>query len=140
MPMMKIGTSYYKQIPRPVYLIQGNAIRNGESAPIQGKPHGKVAVAADQTREGESIFVTLNGWREKASQVARVKKMDSVFAIGVLKTKNLSGTTYYDMDVDFIGVSGMGLEDRQMDLGSPQEEMQRTRQLWQRIQDEEYVI
>lgn len=138
--MMQVGTNYYKQLPQPVYFLQGNAIRNGEYAPIQGKPHGKVAVAAAQTKNGESIFVTLNGWREKADQVARVKKMDSVFATGVLKTKNLNGTTYYDMDVEFIGISGMGLENRKLDLECPLEEMERTRQLWQRMQDEEYVV
>lgn len=140
MPMLKIGTSYYKQMPRPIYLIQGNAIRNGEYAPIQGKPHGKVAVAADQSRDGESTFVTLNGWREKAEQVADVKKMDSVLAIGVLKSKTLGGITYYDMDVDFLGISGMRL-DQFAETDPPDdgswEDIQQTRNLWQRMQEEE---
>ena len=133
MPMMKIGTSYYKQAPRPIYLLQGNAIRDGEYAPILGKPHGKVAVAAEQRKDGESIFVTLNGWRDKATQVAQVKKMDSVFAIGVLKTKNLSGTTYYDMDVDFLGISGMGTQEEAPPDEQQWEDMQHTRELWQRM-------
>ena len=138
--MMQVGTNYYKQLPQPVYFIQGNAIRNGEYAPIQGKPHGKVAVAAAQTKEGESIFVTLNGWREKADQVARVKKMDSVFAVGILKIKKLGGATYYDMDVEFIGISGMGLENRVLDLDCLPEEMERTRRLWKQIQDEKAMM
>ena len=140
MPMLKIGTSYYKQSPRPIYLIQGNAIRDGEYAPIQGKPHGKVAVAADQTKDGESVFITLNGWRDKADQVAGVKKMDSILAVGVLKTKTLGGVTYHDMDVDFVGISGMGLAEKKREDVAPQEELKQTMQLWQRIQNEEYVI
>ena len=146
MPMMKFGTSYYKGQARPVYLLQGTAIRNGEHAPVQGKPHGKVAVAAAQTREGETIFVTLNGWRDKAHQVARVKKMDSLFAIGVLKQKVSGGITYYDLDVDFLCVSGespsipFAEEPEPEEIfpsGEQWEDMQRTRELWQRVQGEE---
>ena len=138
MPMMKIGVSYYKQMARPIYLIQGNAIRNGEHAPIQGKPHGKLPVAADKTRDGESIFITLNGWREKAEQVARVRKMDSVLAIGVLKQKELGGITYYDMDVDFLAVSGTGLEEEGEEGDQKlREDMERTRQLWYQMREEE---
>lgn len=141
MAMLKIGVSYYKQMPRPVYLIQGNAIRNGEYAPIQGKPHGKAAVAADQTKNGESVFVTLNGWRDKADQVARIKKMDSILAIGVLKTKTLGSATYYDMDVDFVGISGMGLGGiKREEARNEDEDMERTRELWRRMQEEEAVI
>ena len=149
MPMFKIGVSYYKGQSRPVCLLQGVAIRDGEHAPIQGKPHAKVAVAADQTREGETIFVTLNGWRDKANVVARVRKMDSLLAIGVLKQKLCGGVTYYDLDVDFLCRSGSGFPGAGVGGFPPEEDsptsgewedMQHTRALWQRLQEEEAVV
>lgn len=149
MPMLKIGVSHYKGQTRPICLIQGTAIRNGEHAPIQGKPHGKTVVAAAQPREGETTFVTLNGWRDKAETVARVRKMDSVLAIGVLKEKQVAGIIYYDLDVDFLCVSGgffpaVPAETLLTAPISPScgqwEDMQHTRALWQRLQEEEEAV
>ena len=107
MPLIKIGTSYYNGADRPVYLLQGNATRDGEQAPINGKDHGKVSVAALQTADGSTVFVTVNGWREKAADVAAVEKMDSVLAVGALKTREYNGKKYYDLDADFICISGV---------------------------------
>lgn len=107
MPMLKIGASYYNGEERPVYLLQGNATRDGEWAPVNGKDHGKVSVAAAQTPNGDTIFVTINGWREKAKDVAAILKMDSVLAVGVLKARDYNDKKYYDLDADFICVSGL---------------------------------
>lgn len=112
MPLHKLGTSYYNGAERPLYLLQGNATRDGEWAPVNGKDHGKVSVAAAQTEDGNTLFVTVNGWREKAMDVADVRKMDSVLAIGTLKAREYNGKKYYDLDADFIclsGVSGGGI-------------------------------
>ena len=146
--MMKVGISYYKEQARPIYLIQGTAIRDGESGPIQGKPHAKVVVAAEQSRDGATVFVTLNGWRDKAGPISRVRKMDSLLAVGVLKEKKLGGTAFYDLDVDFVCISGTGLEayraepeEHTLPPGPEQwEDMQHTRALWQRIQQEEVMV
>lgn len=115
MPLYKIGKSYYNGAERPIYLVQGNATRDGEWAPINGKDHGKVSVAAAQTEAGDTVYVTINGWREKAIDVADVRKMDSVLAIGTLKSRDYNGKKYYDLDADFIclsGVSGGGSVER----------------------------
>lgn len=106
MPMVKIGTSHYNGKESPVYLLQGNATRDGEWAPVNGKDHGKVSVAAAQDATGDTVFVTINGWRDKAADVADVRKMDSVLAIGTLKIRDYNGKQYYDLDADFICLSG----------------------------------
>ena len=108
MPMLKIGKTYYNDEERPLYLVQGNAIRDGEDAPVKGRDHAKVSVAAAQGPDGSSIFVTVNGWRGRAGDVAAVRKQDSVLAIGVLKKREYDGRYYYDLDADFITVSGVG--------------------------------
>lgn len=107
MPLYKIGRSYYGGAERPIYLLQGNATRDGEWAPVNDKDHGKVSVAAAQTEAGDTVFVTVNGWREKAMDVADVRKMDSVLAIGTLKVREYNGKKYYDLDADFICLSGV---------------------------------
>ena len=104
MPMIKIGKTYYNDEERPIYLIQGNATRDGEDAPVKGKDHGKVSLAAAQTQGGDTIFVTVNGWRSRAGEVASIRKMDSVLAIGVLKKREYEGRYYYDLDADFVAV------------------------------------
>lgn len=108
MPMIKIGKTYYNDEERPIYLIQGNAVRDGEDAPVKGKDHGKVSLAASQTPNNDTIFVTVNGWRSRAGEVAAIRKMDSVLAIGVLKKREYEGRYYYDLDADFVSVSGAG--------------------------------
>lgn len=107
MPMIKIGASYYNGSERPIYLIQGNAVRDGEDAPVKGKAHAKVSVAAAQRKDESTLFVTVNGWRDRAEEVAAVRKMDSVLAIGILKKREYNGNYYYDLDADFIAISGV---------------------------------
>ena len=104
--LVKLGNTYYNGKARPVYLLQGNAIRDGEDAPVNGKDHAKVSVAAAQTEDNKTVFVTVNGWRNRAAEVASIQKMDSVLVIGVLKKREYNGNFYYDMDADFIATSG----------------------------------
>lgn len=106
MPMIKIGARYYNGNETPIYLIQGNATRDAENAPIKGKPHAKVSVAAATLKDESTLFVTVNGWRDRAEEVAVISKMDSVLAIGTLKKREYNGNFYYDMDADFIITSG----------------------------------
>ena len=72
--------------------------------------------------------------------------MDSLFAVGVLKQKVSGGITYYDLDVDFLCVSGESPSipfaeepepEEMFPSGEQWEDMQRTRELWQRVQGEE---
>lgn len=109
MSLTKIGKTYYNGEERPVYLLQGNAVRDGEESPINGTPHAKVSVAAQQREDGSTLFVTVNGWRDRAAQVAAVQKMDSVLAVGVLKKRDYNGKDYLDLDADFIAISGAGI-------------------------------
>ncbi len=113
MPLIKIGKDHYNGEERPIYLLQGNAVRGAEWAPVNDKPHAKVSVAAQQGADGETIFVNVNGWRDRADQVAEIAKLDSVLAVGVLKKREYNGRTYYDLDADFISISGAGLLDRE---------------------------
>ena len=106
MAMIKIGARYYNGSETPIYLIQGNATRDAENAPIKGKPHAKVSVAAATLKDESTLFVTVNGWRDRAEEVAVICKMDSVLAIGALKKREYNGNFYYDLDADFIITSG----------------------------------
>ena len=108
MPILKIGKTYYEGQERPIYLLQGNATRDGEDAPVKGKDHAKVSVAVSQDADGDTLFVTVNGWRGRAGDVAAVRKMDSVLAIGPLKKREYNGNFYYDLDADFVCVAGVG--------------------------------
>ena len=118
MPLIKIGKAYYNEEEKPIYLLQGNATRDGEWAPVKGKDHGKVSVAAYQTQDGSTVFVTVNGWRGRAGEVAAIRKMDSVLAVGVLKKREYEGRYYYDLDADFVSVSGVGGVKRRGNDGS----------------------
>lgn len=112
MPLIKIGKAYYNDEERPIYLLQGNATKDAEWAPVNDKPHAKVSVAAQESPDGGTMFVNVNGWRAQADQVARISKRDSILAIGVLKKREYNGKFYYDLDADFVVLSGAGLTDR----------------------------
>ena len=109
MALYKIGKSYYNNEERPICLLQGNAVRDAENKPVKGKDHGKVTVAAQTNAAGDTMFVTVNGWRDRAAEVMSIQKMDSVLAVGVLKTREYNGAKYYDLDADFICISGTNL-------------------------------
>lgn len=112
MPLIKIGKAYYNDEERPIYLLQGNATKDAEWAPVNDKPHAKVSVAAQESPDGGTLFVNVNGWRAQADQVARISKRDSILAIGVLKKREYNEKFYYDLDADFVALSGAGLTDR----------------------------
>lgn len=113
MPLTKLGKTYYNDEERTVYLLQGTATKDAEWAPVNDKPHAKVSIAAQTGPDGETIYVNLNGWRDRAEQVAEIAKRDSVLAVGVLKRREYNGKLYYDLDADFVALSGAGLIDRE---------------------------
>ena len=94
MAMVKIGKTYYLDQPKDVYLICGNAVRDGEIFDAKGNDLGKVTVAA-------------------------VRKMDCVLAIGALSKSEYNEKTYYDLDVDFIAVSGVKRGGAAQDFSAP---------------------
>lgn len=108
MALFKIGKTFVNGLPKDNYLLQGRAIKDGETSPVNGKEHSRVSVVALETEQGETIFVTLNGWRERTPDVAAVRKGDAVFAIGTLSTREYNGKTYYDLDANFCITSGTG--------------------------------
>ena len=109
MALFKIGETWYNDVSKPMYLLQGNATKDGENAPVNGKDHGRVSVAAHTTKDGDTIYVTVNGWRRRAAEVAAVRKGESVFAIGPMNVREYNGRNYYDLDADFLSVSGAGV-------------------------------
>lgn len=108
MPLIKAGKIWYNGVPGPAYLLVGVATKNAEDAPINGKDHAKVSIAAGETENGESLYVTVNGWRARAKDVLVVAKGDSVLAFGKLQTREYKEKLYYDLDCDFIVRSGYG--------------------------------
>lgn len=108
MPMIKIGQQTVNDTVYPLYLLQGNATRDAESKPVNGKEHTVVGIAASENKEGKTVFVNLNGWRKTAAAVGTVRKGDSVLAVGALKSRDYNGQTYYDLDADFVVKSGAG--------------------------------
>ena len=120
MALFKIGTAYINSESFPVYLCCGNAVRDGEDAPIKGKPHSKVSVAAVENEDGSTVFVQINGWRKRASDVAAVRKGDTVMAVGRLMSRESEGKTYFDLDAEYISVGGVpGRKRAQAPLDAP---------------------
>ena len=105
--LTKLGSTFYNGEERPVYILQGTATQDGEWTPINGKDHGKVSVAALNHKDGSTTFVSVNGWRDIARDIASIRKRDSVLAIGVLKVREYNGKKYYDLDADYVSLSGV---------------------------------
>lgn len=108
MPILKIGANYVNGNEIPIYLVNGNATRDAELAPINGNDHAKVSVAAKDFPDGSTMFVNVNGWRSVAADVGAIRKMDNVLAIGTLKSREYNGKKYYDLDATFVCISGVG--------------------------------
>ena len=108
MALCKIGTAYINETPYPVYLLQGNATRDGESRPVSGKPHSQVSIAAKTEHDGSTIFVTVNCWRNNAALLTRVHKGDSLLCVGAMKERTYNDKIYYDLDADFVCMNGAG--------------------------------
>ena len=106
MALLKAGKIWYNGTPKQAYILVGVAARNAEDAPINGKEHAKVSVAAGETENGDSLFVTVNGWRARARDVMTVLKGNAVLAFGAMKIREYNGRNYYDLDCDFIATSG----------------------------------
>jgi len=109
MPMLKIGTSVYNDKATPVYLMQGNATKDAESKPINEKHHAVVGIAAAEDAQGNTIYVSLNGWGKMADLVLPIQKGDGVLAIGRLKEREYQGKKYYDLDASFVCMNGAGI-------------------------------
>lgn len=119
MPMVKIGKTFYNDQSKDVYLVCGNAARDAEMFDAKGKDLAKVTVAAQEREDGNTLFVRLCGWRGKAKDVAAVRKMDCVLAVGALSKSEYNEKTYYDLDVDFISVSGVKRGGAAQDFSAP---------------------
>ena len=119
MAMVKIGKTFYNDQPKDVYLICGNAVRDGETFDAKGNALGKVNVAAQEREDGNTLFVQLCGWRGKAKDVAAVRKMDCVLAVGALSKREYNDKMYYDLDVDFIAISGVKRGGAAQDFSAP---------------------
>lgn len=107
MAIIKIGKSIVNNNEVNIYLMHGNAVRDGEFKEVNGKELGKVTIAAKQLEDGSTMFVTVNGWRFKARDVAAIRKMDSCLVIGSLTSRTHNDKQYWDMDADFVVVSGV---------------------------------
>ena len=117
MPMIKVGTSSYGDTVSPVYMMQGNATRDAEYKPVNGKDHAVVGIAASEDSNGKTVFVSLNGWRGHYRDVMAIQKGDSILAFGRLKVREWEGRKYYDLDADFVVKSGvMSLDAPPVDL------------------------
>lgn len=107
MPLIKIGKDYYNGRSSDLYLMQGKAMRDAEIKTERGP--AKVSIAAATSEDGSTLFVNLNGWRDRKNEVAGIKKFDSVLAVGALSQREYNGTTHIDMDADFVAISGAGI-------------------------------
>ena len=107
MALCKLGMTLSGNTMLPVYLVSGNAVRDGEAPPAGSKRPAKVTVVAQNKEDGESVFIAINGWRDRAAYVMAVRKGDSILCIGPMKTREYNGKTYVDVDADFIVRSGV---------------------------------
>jgi len=102
----KIGTNCHKGQTFAVYLATGNAGRDAEDKPVNGKAHAVFSLPVKENPDGTTMWVNVNGWRSMYASVAAVRKGDSVLVIGQLKKREYNGKDYYDLDADFCAVSG----------------------------------
>ena len=109
MALLKLCKQWYGDKSKDIYLLQGTAARDAEDAPVGGKDHAKVSIAAVQNQDGTTVWVNLNGWRDRAADILNIRKGDSVFAIGAFSQREYNGKAYYDMDADFLSISGTGI-------------------------------
>lgn len=107
MAICKLCMSLSGNAMRPIYLVSGNAVRDGEAPPVGSKRPSKVTIAAQNKEDGETIFISINGWRDRAADVMAVRKGDSVLCIGPLTTNEYNGKSYVNVDADFIIRSGV---------------------------------
>lgn len=119
MPIMKLGDNYYKGEQKPIFLIQGVAVKDAEERPVNGMPHSRVAVSIGHDADGNSLYITVNGWRDRSNDVSVVRKMDSIIAVGRMDTRMYGDKEYQDLDADFICVSGGRPRKHSRDTGRP---------------------
>jgi|GEM_PF-1237514 len=109
MPMIKVGASTYNDAATPIYLMQGNATRDAEDKPVKNMAHAVVGIAAAEDKNGDTVYVNLNGWRQNYAAVRNIRKGDSILAVGRFKKREYNGKDYYDLDADFVCKCGAGL-------------------------------
>lgn len=102
MALCKLGMNNINGVMYPVYLVSGNAVRDGEAPPAGSKRPAKVTVVATTKEDGETVFMAINGWRERAEDIMAVRKGDSILCIGPMKTNEYNGKTYLSVDAEFI--------------------------------------
>lgn len=102
MALCKLGMNNINGVMYPVYLVSGNAVRDGEAPPAGSKRPAKVTVAATTKEDGETVFIAINGWRDRAEDIMAVRKGDSILCIGPMKSREYNGKTYVDVDAEFI--------------------------------------
>lgn len=102
MALCKLGMNNINGVMYPVYLVSGNAVRDGEAPPAGSKRPAKVTVVATTKEDGETVFMAINGWRERAEDIMAVRKGDSILCIGPMKSREYNGKTYVDIDAEFI--------------------------------------
>lgn len=102
MALCKLGMNNINGVMYPVYLVSGNAVRDGEAPPVGSKRPAKVTVAATTKEDGETVFIAINGWRDRAEDIMAVRKGDSILCIGPMKSREYNGKTYVDVDAEFI--------------------------------------
>ena len=102
MALCKLGMNNINGVMYPVYLVSGNAVRDGEAPPAGSKRPAKVTVAATTKEDGETVFIAINGWRDRAEDIMAVRKGDSILCIGPMKSREYNGKTYVDIDAEFI--------------------------------------
>ena len=108
MALCKLGMNNINGVMYPVYLVSGNAVRDGEAPPAGSKRPAKVTVAAQTKEDGETVFIAINGWRDRAEDIMAVRKGDSILCIGPMKSREYNGKTYVDVDAEFICRSSVG--------------------------------
>lgn len=104
--IIKAGKTYFNGNAQDVYMVQGRASRDGERRAAGEKMLGTVSLACGDREDGSATWIDLNGWRDALDTVANIRKGDQVFAVGVLRSREHNGNTYYALDADFVAVMG----------------------------------
>jgi len=66
-----------------------------------------LVIGKDDTKEQgkQSTFANCECWRELAEYAENIKKGDTVFAIGIIKTREYNGNTYTTLTADWLNIA-----------------------------------
>ncbi len=110
----KISETEYNGKTMPIVLVVGKAQRDAEDrSEVVGREMWSVDLYTGKNK-GESIYVSLNAWGDRAIEVKGIVKDQYVLGIGQYSERVKGDKKYRSVNLDFVSVSGAAYSMPQM--------------------------